>query len=86
MVYNPNSKNSVMDNFVRTDIQINANSTNSIGIYAKSGTIKLLNEITDDEIKDSFDKKIVDKINENFKNSANHNITHARNREKSFNN
>ncbi|MCZ6155357.1 autotransporter outer membrane beta-barrel domain-containing protein [Campylobacter ureolyticus] len=72
MVYNPNSKNSVMDNFVRTDIQINANSTNSIGIYAKSGTIKLLNEITDDEIKDSFDKKIVDKINENFKNSANH--------------
>ena len=72
MIYNPNSKNSVMDNFVRTDIQINANSTNGIGIYTKRGTIKLLNDITDDKIKDSFDKKIVDKINENFKNSANH--------------
>lgn len=72
MIYNPNSKNSVMDNFVRTDIQINANSTNGIGIYAKSGTIKLLNEITDDKIKDSFDEKIVKKINENFSNSAKH--------------
>ena len=72
MIYNPNSKNSVIDNFVRTDIQINANSTNGIGIYAKSGTIKLLNEITDDEIKDTFDKKIVDKINENFNNSVKH--------------
>lgn len=72
MIYNPNSKNSVMDNFVRTDIQINANSTNGIGIYAKSGTIKLLNDITDDEIKNSFDGKIADKINENFNNSANH--------------
>lgn len=72
MIYNPNSKNSVMDNFVRTDIQINANSTNGIGIYAKSGTIKLLNDITDDKIKDSFDKKIVDKIKENFKNGTNH--------------
>ncbi|EPH10058.1 hypothetical protein HMPREF9309_00363 [Campylobacter ureolyticus ACS-301-V-Sch3b] len=74
MIYNPNSKNSVMDNFVRTDIQINANSTNGIGIYAKSGTIKLLNEITDTEIKDNFDEKIVDKINENFKNDTNHTI------------
>ncbi|WP_456058111.1 autotransporter outer membrane beta-barrel domain-containing protein [Campylobacter hominis] len=72
MIYNPNSKNSVMDNFVRTDIQINANSTNGIGIYAKRGTIKLLNDITDDKIKDSFDKKIVDKIKENFKNGTNH--------------
>lgn len=72
MIYNPNSKNSVMDNFVRTDIQINANSTNGIGIYAKRGTIKLLNEITDTEIEDSFNGKIVDKINENFNNSANH--------------
>ena len=72
MIYNPNSKNSVMDNFVRTDIQINANSTNGIGIYAKSGTIKLLNEITDTEIKDNFDKKIVKKIKDNFSNSANH--------------
>lgn len=74
MIYNPNSKNSVMDNFVRTDIQINANSTNGIGIYAKSGTIKLLNEITDTEIKDNFDKKIVKKINDNFKNDTNHTI------------
>lgn len=72
MIYNPNSKNSVMDNFVRTDIQINANSTNGIGIYAKSGTIKLLNEITDDEIEKSFHKKIADKIKENFKNDTNH--------------
>lgn len=72
MIYNPNSKNSVMDNFVRTDIQINANSTNGIGIYAKSGTIKLLNEITDDKIKDSFDEKIVKKIKDNFKNDTNH--------------
>lgn len=72
MIYNPNSKNSVMDNFVRTDIQINANSTNGIGIYAKKGTIKLLNEITDTEIKDNFDEKIVKKINENFSNSAKH--------------
>ena len=72
MIYNPNSKNSVMDNFVRTDIQINANSTNGIGIYAKSGTIKLLNDITDDEIENSFDEKIVEKINENFSNSAKH--------------
>ena len=53
MIYNPNSKNSVMDNFVRTDIQINANSTNGIGIYAKRGTIKLLNDITDDKIKET---------------------------------
>lgn len=74
MIYNPNSKNSVMDNFVRTDIQINANSTNGIGIYAKSGTIKLLNDITDTEIKDNFDKKIVKKINDNFKNDTNHTI------------
>lgn len=74
MIYNPNSKNSVMDNFVRTDIQINANSTNGIGIYAKSGTIKLLNDITDDEIENSFDEKIVNKINENFKNDTNHTI------------
>ena len=72
MIYNPNSKNSVMDNFIRTDIQINANSTNGVGIYAKSGTIKLLNEITDDKIQDSFNKKIVKKINDNFSNSANH--------------
>lgn len=72
MIYNPNSKNSVMDNFVRTDIQINANSTNGIGIYAKSGTMKLLNEITDDEIANSFHKKIVEKIDENFKNDTNH--------------
>lgn len=72
MIYNPNSKNSVMDNFVRTDIQINANSTNSIGIYAKRGTIKLLNEITDTEIKDNFDEKIVKKIKDNFKNDTNH--------------
>ena len=72
MIYNPNSKNSVMDNFVRTDIQINANSTNGIGIYAKSGTIKLLNEITDTEIKDNFDEKIVKKIKDNFSNSAKH--------------
>ena len=72
MIYNPNSKNSVMDNFVRTDIQINANSTNGIGIYAKSGTIKLLNEITDDEIENSFDEKIVKKIKDNFKNDTNH--------------
>lgn len=72
MIYNPNSKNSVMDNFVRTDIQINANSTNGIGIYAKRGTIKLLNEITDTEIKDNFDEKIVKKIKDNFKNDTNH--------------
>lgn len=72
MIYNPISENSVMDNFVRTDIQINANSTNGIGIYAKKGTIKLLNEITDDEIKKSFDEKIVKKINDNFSNIANH--------------
>lgn len=74
MIYNPNSKNSVMDNFVRTDIQINANSTNGIGIYAKRGTIKLLNEITDDEIEKSFHKKIVEKIKDNFKNDTNHTI------------
>lgn len=72
MIYNPNSKNSVMDNFVRTDIQINANSTNGIGIYAKSGEIRLLDDIADDEIKDSFDEKIVDKIKEYFSNSAKH--------------
>lgn len=72
MIYNPNSKNSVMDNFVRTDIQINAHSTNGIGIYAKRGTIKLLNEITDTEIKDNFDEKIVKKIKDNFKNGTNH--------------
>lgn len=72
MIYNPNSKNSVMDNFVRTDIQINANSTNGIGIYTKRGTIKLLNEITDTEIKDNFDEKIVKKIKDNFSNSAKH--------------
>lgn len=72
MIYNPNSKNSVMDNFVRTDIQINANSTNGIGIYAKSGEIRLLDNIADDEIKNSFDEKIVDKIKEYFSNSAKH--------------
>lgn len=72
MIYNPNSKNSVMDNFVRTDIQINANSTNGIGIYAKSGTIKLLDDIADDDIKNSFHQKIVDKIKEYFNNSAKH--------------
>lgn len=74
MIYNPNSENSVMDNFVRTDIQINAHSTNGIGIYAKSGTIKLLNEIADDEIANSFHKKIVEKIKDNFKNDTNHTI------------
>lgn len=72
MIYNPNSENSVMDNFVRTDIQINAHSTNGIGIYAKRGTIKLLNDITDDDIKNSFHQTIVDKIKEYFNNSAKH--------------
>lgn len=72
MIYNPNYKNSVMDNFVRTDIQINANSTNGIGIYAKSGTIKLLDDIADDDIKNSFHQTIVDKIKEYFNNSAKH--------------
>lgn len=72
MIYNPNSKKSVMDNFVRTDIQINANSTNGIGIYAKSGTIKLLDDIADDDIKNSFHDEIVKKIKDNFKNDTNH--------------
>lgn len=72
MIYNPNSKKSVMDNFVRTDIQINANSTNGIGIYAKSGTIKLLDDIADDDIKNSFHDEIVKKIKDNFKNETNH--------------
>lgn len=72
MIYNPNSKNSVMDNFVRTDIQINANSTNGIGIYAKSGEIRLLDNIADDEIANSFHQTIVDKIKEYFNNSAKH--------------
>lgn len=56
----------------RTDIQINANSTNGIGIYAKNGTIKLSGENNDAKIIDSFDEKIVNKINENFKNDTNH--------------
>lgn len=72
MIYNPNSKKSVMDNFVRTDIQINANSTNGIGIYAKKGTIKLSGENNDAKIIDSFDEKIVKKIKDNFKNDTNH--------------
>lgn len=72
MIYNPNSKNSVMDNFVRTDIQINANSTNGIGIYAKSGEIRLLDNIADDDIKNSFHDEIVKKIKDNFKNETNH--------------
>ena len=72
MIYNPNSKNSVMDNFVRTDIQINANSTNGIGIYAKSGEIRLLDNIADDDIKNSFHDEIVKKIKDNFKNDTNH--------------
>lgn len=72
IVYNANEPLSVMD-LVKTDIQINANSTNGIGIYAKNGTIKLLDEENiGDEIKDSFDGKIVDKIKENFKNDTNH--------------
>lgn len=72
MIYNPNYKNSVMDNFVRTDIQINANSTNGIGIYAKSGKIELSNDIADDAIINSFHREIVDKINTYFKNEKNH--------------
>lgn len=71
IVYNANEPLSVMD-LVKTDIQINANSTNGIGIYAKNGTIKLLDENSYAKIKDSFDEKIVNKINENFKNRANH--------------
>ncbi|WP_304339654.1 autotransporter outer membrane beta-barrel domain-containing protein, partial [Campylobacter ureolyticus] len=71
IVYNANEPLSVMD-LVKTDIQINANSTNGIGIYAKNGTIKLLDENSYAEIENSFDEKIVNKINENFKNRANH--------------
>lgn len=72
IVYNANKHSSVMD-LVKTDIQINANSTNGIGIYAKNGTIKLSGEENiGDEIKDSFDGKIVNKIKENFKNDTNH--------------
>lgn len=71
IVYNANKPSSVMD-LAKTDIQINANSTNGIGIYAKNGTIKLLDENSYAKIKDSFDEKIVNKINENFKNRANH--------------
>ncbi len=71
IVYDANKPSSVMD-LAKTDIQINANSTNGIGIYAKNGTIKLSGENNDAEIENSFDKKIVDKINENFKNRANH--------------
>ena len=71
IVYDTNKPSSVMD-LAKTDIQINANSTNGIGIYAKNGTIKLSGENNDAEIENSFDKKIVDKINENFKNRANH--------------
>lgn len=71
IVYNANEHSSVMD-LAKTDIQINANSTNGIGIYAKNGTIRLSDENIDNEIKDSFDEKIADKIKENFKNSDNH--------------
>lgn len=71
IVYNANEPSSVMD-LAKTDIQINANSTNGIGIYAKNGTIKLSGENNDAKIIDSFDEKIVNKIKENFKNSDNH--------------
>lgn len=72
IVYNAKKPSSAMD-LVKTDIQINANSTSGIGIYAKNGTIKLSGEENiGDEIKDSFDGKIVDKIKENFKNDTNH--------------
>lgn len=71
IVYNANKPSSVMD-LAKTDIQINANSTNGIGIYAKNGTIKLSGENNDAKIIDSFDEKIVNKINENFKNDTNH--------------
>lgn len=71
IVYDANKPSSVMD-LAKTDIQINANSTNGIGIYAKNGTIKLSGENIGDEIIDSFDEKIVNKINENFKNDTNH--------------
>ena len=71
IVYNANKPSSVMD-LAKTDIQINANSTNGIGIYAKNGTIKLSGENIGDEIKDSFDGKIVKKIKDNFKNDTNH--------------
>lgn len=71
IVYNAKKPLSFMD-LVKTDIQINANSTNGIGIYAKNGTIKLSGENSDAKIEDSFDGKIVDKIKENFKNSDNH--------------
>lgn len=71
IVYDANKPSSVMD-LAKTDIQINANSTNGIGIYAKNGTIKLSGENNDAKIEDSFHKKIVDKINKNFKNDTNH--------------
>ncbi|MCZ6149957.1 autotransporter outer membrane beta-barrel domain-containing protein [Campylobacter ureolyticus] len=71
IVYDANKPSSVMD-LAKTDIQINANSTNGIGIYAKNGTIKLSGENNDAKIIDSFDEKIVNKINENFKNDTNH--------------
>lgn len=71
IVYNANKSSSVMD-LAKTDIQINANSTNGIGIYAKNGTIKLSGENNDAKIIDSFDEKIVKKIKDNFKNRANH--------------
>lgn len=71
IVYNANEHSSVMD-LAKTDIQINANSTSGIGIYAKNGTIKLSGENNDAKIRDNFDKKIVYKIKENFKNSDNH--------------
>lgn len=71
IVYNANKPSSVMD-LAKTDIQINANSTNGIGIYAKKGTIKLSGENNDAKIIDSFDEKIVKKIKDNFKNDTNH--------------
>lgn len=71
IVYNANKPSSVMD-LAKTDIQINANSTNGIGIYAKKGTIKLSGENNDAEIENSFDEKIVKKIKDNFKNDTNH--------------
>lgn len=71
IVYDANKPSSVMD-LAKTDIQINENSTNGIGIYAKNGTIKLSGENNDAKIEDSFHKKIVDKIKENFKNDTNH--------------
>lgn len=60
IVYNANKHSSVMD-LAKTDIQINANSTNGIGIYAKNGTIKL-----------SGEENIGDEIKDNFKNDTNH--------------